>query len=374
MTDDTVQFEDMSDDDFIAAANVEPVIVEEVDVQDEDAEVVEDELDTDSDEDKVDDQDDSSDDDQLSDDDDDSEDSDAEDRDEVDEDTETLDGEQDTEDTSDFDFKAGYEELLKPFKANGKEMSVDNVEDARRLMQMGAGFQKRMGQLKPHLKIIKSLKDNDLLDVDKINNLIDIGKKDPKAIAKLIKEAGIDPLDIDTEGGEDYEPTDHSVTDSEFDLDQAIEAIKDNDSYDRSIKVMGEQWDDGSRDIIAKNPEIVGIIDAHIQNGIFDKVQEYVDRERTLGGLSGISDVEAYRIGVQTLIKSKVIVDDSQPTKDDKARDKGNSLKDEAKIKQEAKRKKRRKAAAPSKGRPKVKKSTPDYDNMSDEEFMAAVS
>ena len=33
----------------------------------------------------------------------------------------------------------------------------------------------------------------------KICNLIDISKKDPKAIAQLIKESGIDPLDIDTD-------------------------------------------------------------------------------------------------------------------------------------------------------------------------------
>jgi len=319
-------------------------------------------------------------DDQSADDDEEPEDGSDEDEDQVDDDTDTPDGENDTDDTNDdIDFEAGYndlQEILKPFKANGKDMTVDNVEDARRLMQMGAGFQKRMGQLKPHLKIIKSLENNGLLDVGKINELIDLSKKDPNAIAKLIKEAGVNPLDIDTEGDgvSDYKPNSYEVSDSEFDLDQAIDSIKGNESYDKSIKVMGEQWDQKSRTIIAENPEIVGIIDGHIQSGVFDTVQNFVEKEQALGRMSGMSDVESYREAAIALQKSGVLeggdANDASPkTKKPEA----NSLEVEAKKKQEAKRRKKRKAAAPSKGKSKSKGSEPDYDNMSDEDFLAEI-
>jgi len=373
MADETVELENMSDDDFMEATESDDPIGTVAEV---DNEVVDDEQDgpdEDLDEADVDDQEDTLDDDQSDDEDDESEDSSEEDDGQVDKDTETLDGEQDTEDTPDIDFEAGYKDLFAPFKANGKDMQVDNVEDARRLMQMGVGYQKRMSELKPHLKIIKSLKNNDLLDVDKINRLIDLDKKDPGAIAKLIKEAGVDPLDIDTEDGDKYQPTDHSISDSEFDLDQAIDNIRGNESYDKSIAVMGEQWDQKSRGIIAENPEIVGIIDSHIQSGVFDVVQAHVEKEQTLGRMKGLSNVEAYREATQVLQKNGVLEGDGVKKESDPKNKEPNPLVKEAKKKQEASRKKRKKAAAPIKGKPKSKKSEKDYDKMSDADFMAEV-
>ncbi len=249
-------------------------------------------------------------------------------------------------------------------------MSVDNVEDARRLMQMGAGAVKQATELKPQMKIIKTLKDNGLLDQDKINHLIDLEKKNPDAIAKLVKESGIDPLDIDTGKSEGYKPTNYGTTDAQYELDQAINNIKGNDSYEKSISVMGEQWDEKSRNIISEHPDIIRVIDEHIQSGIFDTVQGHVDREKALGRMVGMSDVEAYRAAANTLVKSGAIVDTNVKTAAEaKAKAKDNPLKKAVKKKREAKRKKSRKAAAPSKGKASSGRSDDDYSDLSDEEF-----
>ncbi len=292
----------------------------------------------------------------------------------VETDTSNQDADSDTDDTDDngdFDFKAGYEKvkgIFEPFKANGREMKVDNVEDARRLMQMGAGAVKQATALKPQLKIIKSLQDNGLLDQDKVNLMIDLAKKNPEAIARLVKESGINPLDIDTDKAEGYKPTEYGTSDSQFELDQAIDNIKGNDSYDKSISVMGEQWDQKSRGIIAEHPEIVGVIDGHIQSGVFDIVQGHVDTERALGRLTGMSDVEAYRVAAQQLQQSGEL-EGGEPKKAEQAADKGNPLEKAVKKKREAKRKKRRKAAAPSKGKSSSKQGEEDFSHLSDEEF-----
>ena len=54
-------------------------------------------------------------------------------------------GEPDTgeADESPINYKQEYENLLATFKANGKDMKVDSVEDARRLMQMGANYKQK---------------------------------------------------------------------------------------------------------------------------------------------------------------------------------------------------------------------------------------
>src|SRR5690606_38757650 len=102
-----------------------------------------------------------------------------------------------TEPVQPVDHKAIVDKLFAPFKANGKEMVVDNVDDAVALMQMGANYNKKMAALKPNLKLLKLLENNNLLSEEKIGFLIDLDKKNPAAIGKLLKDSGIDPLDVD---------------------------------------------------------------------------------------------------------------------------------------------------------------------------------
>ncbi len=306
---------------------------------------------------------------------DDSDDTDVDDNDDqADDDTNDQDADPDTKDANDIDYKAQYDELLAPFKANNKSMQVNNVEEARKLMQMGAGFHKRMGALKPHLKIIKALQNNNLLDPEKINYLIDLGNKKPDAIAKLLKESEINPLDIDTEESADYEPTNHEVSDSEYNLDQAIEEIRDSSAYTKSIDVMGKQWDQKSRDFIGENPQVVKIVNTHIENGVFDTVQSFVDKERALGNLQGVSDVESYCGAADYLQKKGLLIDPEENKPDTDIIDKKANtdlLAAEAKKKQDAKRNKKRKAAAPVKGKPIKKHDIEDeYTTLSDEEFV----
>jgi len=353
---------DNMEDEPVDTSNENDVDPEEDTLDDNQSDENEDEADEDSDTD-------------IDDDDSDDDDNGKEGEDDAAEDTDDPDGDSETDGADDpIDFEAVHKEMFEPFTANGKEVSIDNVADARQLMQKGLGFQKHMAGLKPHLKIIKSLKDNDLLDVEKINNLIDLSKNNPEAIAKLVKDAGINPLDIDTADGDKYKPNNYEVSDSEFDLTQAIDAIKGNESYDRSIDIMGKQWDNNSRKIISENPEVVAIIDQHIQDGVFDKVQGFVDKEIALGRMTGMSNIEAYREGVSVLTKNGTLSQGDNSQESDSKKAEKNPLKTEAKKKQEAIRKKKRKAAAPSKSKPKVKKSEDNYDSMSDEEFLAAVS
>jgi hypothetical protein len=53
----------------------------------------------------------------------------------------------DTPDTKQFDYESAYKKVSEPFKANGVEMKVDNPEDMIKLMQKGAGYQKKMADL-----------------------------------------------------------------------------------------------------------------------------------------------------------------------------------------------------------------------------------
>src|SRR5690606_29540484 len=76
------------------------------------------------------------------------------------------------EETKSVDYEAEYKRLLTPFKANGREIQVKSVDDAIQLMQMGANYNKKMAALKPNLKLMKMLQNNNLLTEDKLSFFI----------------------------------------------------------------------------------------------------------------------------------------------------------------------------------------------------------
>lgn len=270
----------------------------------------------------------------------------------------------DTSDTKEFDYESAYKKVIEPFKANGVEMAVKDPQDIIRLMQMGANYAKKMAQLKPNLKMVKMLANNDI-DESKLHNLIDISKKDPKAIAKLIKESGIDPTEIDTEGSVDYKPTDYSISDKEYNLDQVLESIKDTPTFNKTIDLLAKEWDAESKSAISENPEIISIINTHMGNGVFDKVNTMIQQEKSLGRLNGISDVQAYHQAAEFLHKNGQLREE-----------KGTSvLPHETKTDPlaAAALKKKKKAVAPVKHAPgkKTKKlEDEDFLGLSDKEFM----
>lgn len=199
------------------------------------------------------------------------------------------------EEGAEVDYKSEYEKVFAPFKANGRDITVKSAEDAISLMQMGANYNKKMAALKPNLKLLKMLEKNELLDEAKLSYLIDLDKKNPEAINKLVKDSGLDPMDFDAEKASDYKPKTYTVDEREMELDTVLGDLKDTPSYTRTLEVVGNKWDASSRQVVADAPQLLKVINGHITSGIYDIISAQVDQDRTFGRLDGLTDIEAYR-------------------------------------------------------------------------------
>ena len=202
---------------------------------------------------------------------------------------------EETSTLTDAQYKEERDRLFSPIKANGGEITLASMDEAISLIQMGANYNKKMGQMKPHLKTIKLLEKNGINDPVKLNYLIDLDKKDPQAIVKLIKDSGIDLQELDIEADNKYTPKTRVVNETEIDLDTVLDDIQDTPTYNRTLKVVSEQWDGESKQAIANQPFILKTLNDQMENGIYDLINVEVERQRMLGGLNGIADIEAYR-------------------------------------------------------------------------------
>lgn len=186
--------------------------------------------------------------------------------------------------------------IFKPFKANGSDMRVENADEAIQLMQMGANYNKKMQQLGPHLRQVRTLEKAGIKPED-LNYLIDLHKKDPGAIKKLVADANIDPMDLDTDSDEvsQYRPNDHAISDKEMQVEAVLNQIESTPTYQRTVETVGKTWDDSSRAAFSENPQMLVRLNEHMQNGVFDKVSAEVNRQRSLGQLTGVDDLNAYQ-------------------------------------------------------------------------------
>ena len=194
------------------------------------------------------------------------------------------------------DYKAVYEQIFAPFKANGKEIQVRSADEVIQLMQMGANYNKKMAGIKEYQPILKMLEKYDFLDENKLSYAIDIMSGDKAAIAKLLSDSEIDLYDLDQDSGESYAPSYKGVSEKEIELADTIDGLKDSPVYEETLKVATEVWDNASQQFIINNPSVLNVLEQHISSGIFETVWNEVERLQLLGKLEGLNSLEAYKV------------------------------------------------------------------------------
>lgn len=190
--------------------------------------------------------------------------------------------------------KTFAEKVMAPFKANGREMQVKTPEEAVQLMQMGANYNKKMAALKPNLAYVRQLEQAGLLSDEKIGFLIDLSKKNPEAIGKLLKDSGVDPVDLDEKAVEGYKPTSYAESPTVTALNEVLDSLQESPTYNQLIDYASNGLDVASQKIVAATPQVLGVINDHMARGFYDTITNEVERRKALGQLSGVPDLEAY--------------------------------------------------------------------------------
>ena len=182
-----------------------------------------------------------------------------------------------------IDYEAAYKQIMAPFKANGRMVELKDPNEVIQLMQMGANFTRKMQALSEHRKIITMLGQHDLLDEGKLSYLIDLDKKNPEAIKKLLRESGTDPLSVDLDTADQYQAGSHRVTDAEVALQSILEDIGSTPEGKDTLRTVSDSWDKSSKEIVWNDPEVLVAIHEQRLSGVYDKISAEAERLITLG-------------------------------------------------------------------------------------------
>jgi len=198
--------------------------------------------------------------------------------------------------TNDSDVEEQKAEIEKlKAKANGQEFEFtpeEALEQFPKVFAQAANYTKKMQAIAPYRKMISALEDEGVTEED-MNLMIDALKGNKEAITALVKRTDVDVLDLDLESDNNYVPNSYGRDDVELRVKEVIDEIATDREYPITQNIVAEQWDEGSRDVFARNPELIKELHIDVVNGTFDKVSPLAMKMKVLDGAKK-SDIEYY--------------------------------------------------------------------------------
>lgn len=186
------------------------------------------------------------------------------------------------EDKPGSNFESFFKQVMAPFKANGKMIQLQSADEVIALMQMGANYTRKMQAIQGSKKYLMMLENNGLLDENKLSFLIDLDKKNPEAIKKLLQDSKINPSDLDISGEPSYKNGSHAVSDQEVALNSAIDELNSSPEGKATLQSVNS-WDPASKKVLWDSPDLLAVIHTQHENGIYTKIVAEMERRKLLG-------------------------------------------------------------------------------------------
>lgn len=178
-----------------------------------------------------------------------------------------------------------HKALTAPLKAAGHEFSLDDPNQIRELVSKGLDYTRKMQQISHLRGIGEILREHDMLDPVKLAYAVDLANHKPEAIARLIKESGVDTFELGDDVADSYQATPANIEGKakEVSVREIVEQYKDDENFN-SVFNEARQWDNESQVTLVNNPEVLHLLAAHANNGVYKQVMAKVIQERAITG------------------------------------------------------------------------------------------
>ena len=180
-------------------------------------------------------------------------------------------------------FESFYNEVTSEFVANGKK--VKGFTDPKKIIesqQMAAGFSDKMAGFSKYKPFMNAIKDHGFLDnPEKFNLAMNLFEGDQEALKKHIKDLEIDPFEMDMENI-NYKNKNQVSSNLEIAYDDVLSNANRHDVRKEVEEVISKTWDDKSVVSLLEDPQSSADLVNHISTGVYDTVQERIaEKKRT---------------------------------------------------------------------------------------------
>ena len=222
--------------------------------------------------------------------------------------------EQNTEnqETTQIDYKAFYEAVTQDFKASGKTMpGVKEPEKFIKALQMATDYALKTAALKPALKRVKMLEE--VSDED-LAEMLDFKKRNPEVIKKALKEANIDPVELDMDKV-NYVPQVQMISDSEYDFRETVDELSKDAKFNDTRQLILSGLDAKSKELALTDTKVLKALHQEVVSGRIEQIQAKALELRTFGSVdSSITDLELYATIARQMDQNSSTITQSNPS------------------------------------------------------------
>lgn len=206
-------------------------------------------------------------------------------------------------------------------KANGKEYPIDSIDELYKLASAGVGAQQKFQAIAGSKKAIMAAQKAEVDLMEAVNFMANYKDNPQELVARLLKDNGIDPLDIDTEA-EVKQAKDHSVSDFEVKYDEVVSEIGDSPIFPKVQDLLVKGWDERSRQVFLDEPEMIKNLHDEMSpsdeldgKSMFDLVSPIAEKMKLSGDMRSDFDVymDARAKKVEEISKYENIKETTQP-------------------------------------------------------------
>lgn len=194
--------------------------------------------------------------------------------------------------------------ITSTFRANHKDFQIEDPDEIRKLMSFGMNYHKKMNELAPHRRALKTLEQQGLLDPDKLNYAIELLQGNKGAIAKLLKEHSVDTYELPDLEEQPYQAGNYLPSQERITFDDKVDSLRETEHGGKVIEFI-KGLDSDSFYEIYNNPDMMDMLNSHVQSGLYQDATSFLEKERALGKVpANVKDIDAYAYVAEHLQKT----------------------------------------------------------------------
>ena len=196
--------------------------------------------------------------------------------------------EEQPQEEEEIDYKAFYDEVTSPIKADGRDFTIKSASDLRNLVSKGLDYTQKTQQIGPYRKTLAFLRDNDVLDDTKLSYMVDLYKKDEKAVKQLIRDVTAEPkeegkrklelYDLDPEQEEESQryhfQNKNTITDEQLNFREVFDEVNASEGGNAFLNKITQKFDQSSLSYLYQHPESIKLLYKADRFGQFDQIME----------------------------------------------------------------------------------------------------
>ena len=197
--------------------------------------------------------------------------------------------ETDSDEPEEFNFDSIPRDKVIPrdIKVNGMNVRA-TMQELEEGFKMGMNYTQKMQEIAPHRKNMNIMMENDLT-TDDLNLLIEAKSGNKNALGKLLADAKIDPLDLETEEDrvdpDSYTPKDYSKDVPNYEMEQLKAAIVRDSENAPVVQNALQTMPEDMYEFVSKETRAMSSLYDDVKSGLYQKVMPEVIKQQSLYGV-----------------------------------------------------------------------------------------